>query len=141
MVYADTSVIVALLTREPATDNVTAWFSAFSGTLAASDWLLSEFASAISIKVRTGQIDETTARAVREEFHLLASDGLRLTPVSRNIFHSAARLAEVHEHGLRAGDALHLAAALEIGAASIATLDVRMMLNARRLGLTPVEFS
>jgi predicted nucleic acid-binding protein len=44
-------------------------------------------------------------------------------------------------HGLRAGDALHLAAALEMGAQTIATLDAVMTVNAKRLKIKVVAFS
>ena len=42
-------------------------------------------------------------------------------------------MAAQHVHGLRAGDALHLAIAQEIGAQSLATLDGVMAGNAQRL--------
>lgn len=46
MVYVDTSVIVALLTVEPKTHEVTTWFSGLHGTPVCADWLLTEFHSA-----------------------------------------------------------------------------------------------
>ena len=50
MVYVDTSVIVALLTVEPSTEAVTAWFSELEEPLVSSDWLVTEFSSALSIE-------------------------------------------------------------------------------------------
>jgi len=141
MVYVDTSVIVPLLTLEPSSENVTAWFANLQEMPVSSDWLLTEFASAISIKVRTGQLSGVTAKAVHKEFQLLASNGLRLVPVSRSAFKAAADLAHAHIHGLRAGDALHLAVAQETGAKTIATLDGMMAKNAKRLKITPVKFA
>ena len=64
---------------------------------------------------------------------MLTESGLRILPISRAAFQKAAELAMQHKHGLRAGDALHLAVALEIGAKSIATLDSVMAANAERL--------
>ena len=140
MVYVDTSVIVSLLTEEPTTESVTAWFANLQDMPVSSDWLLTEFSSAISIKIRTGQLSGIAAKAVHKEFQLLALSGLRMAPVSRSAFKAAADMAQVHRYGLRSGDALHLAVAQEIGAKTIATLDGTMSKNARRLKMAPVEF-
>ncbi|MEQ1743508.1 MAG: type II toxin-antitoxin system VapC family toxin, partial [Candidatus Nitrotoga sp.] len=116
MIYVDTSVIVPLLTVEPKTQCVTAWYAGLRGTPVSSDWLLTEFSSAISIKLRTGQINEATAKRVRKEFELLVNGGLRIVPVSRDAFTQAAVMVRRHDSGLRSGDSLHLAVALELGA-------------------------
>ena len=42
--------------------------------------------------------------------------------------------------GLRAGDSLHLAVALEIGASCVATADATLEANARVNGLVTVRF-
>ena len=141
MVYIDTSVVVALLTQEPAAERAAAWFETLEDTPVCADWLLTEFSSAISIKRRTGQITEIAAKAARKEFQLLVGNGVRLAPVSRAVFKAAADMAEAHGHGLRAGDALHLAVAREIGADILATLDATMALNAKRIKLGLVRFS
>lgn len=141
MVYIDTSVIVPLLTLEPSSETITAWFASLQELPVSSDWLLTEFASAISIKLRTGQLSGAAAKAVHNEFQLLASSGLRLGPVSRTAFKAAAGMAQAHLHGLRSGDALHLAVAQEMGATSIATLDDMMAKNAKRLKISPVKFA
>lgn len=140
MIYVDTSVIVPLLTTEPKTEAVTAWFSKLHDTLTCSDWLLTEFSSAISIKLRTGSINEANAKRVRKEFELLADGGLRIVPVGRDAFRHAAKMAQQHEHGLRSGDSLHLAVALELGASHMATLDGTLAANAKRNGMKLIEF-
>ena len=140
MIYVDTSVIVALLTVEPGTQAVTTWYAGLRDTPACSDWLLTEFSSALSIKLRTGQINETNAKRVRKEFELLAEGGLRIAPVSRDAFGRAAEMVRLHDHGLRAGDSLHLAVALELGASHMATLDGTLAANAKRLGMKLVKF-
>ncbi len=140
MVYVDTSVIVALLTVEPKTQSVTAWYAELGDTPTCSDWLLTEFSSALSIKLRTGQITEATAKRVRKEFALLTDGGLRIVPVSRAAFAHAAEMVKLHDRGLRAGDALHLAVALELGASHMATLDVTLATNAKRNGMELIEF-
>jgi len=140
MIYVDTSVIVALLTVEPKTQDVTAWYAGLRDTPCCSDWLLTEFSSALSIKLRTGQINEANAKRVRKEFALMADGGLRIVPVSRGAFKHAAEMVKLHDYGLRAGDSLHLAVALELGASHIATLDGPLAANAKRNGLKSIEF-
>lgn len=140
MIYVDTSVIVALLTVEPETLDVTAWYAGLRDTPTCSDWLLTEFCSAISIKQRTGQINKANAKRVRKEFGLLAEGGLRIVPVSRGAFSLAAEMVRQHDHGLRAGDSLHLAVALELGASHMATLDGTLAANTRRHGMELTEF-
>ena len=140
MLYVDASVVVALLTVEPSTEAVTAWCSELEEPLVSSDWLAAEFSSALSIKVRTGQLTESTARVVHREFQALISGGLRLVPVSRMAFKEAAEMAQSYKHGLRSGDSLHLAVAREIGVQTIATLDRVMIKNAKRLEMATVRF-
>lgn len=140
MVYVDTSAIVALLTVEPKTQDVTAWYAGLQEMPYCADWLLTEFSSAISIKVRTRQLTEPQAKLVRKEFNLLAAGGLRLIPVSRTAFKQAADMVKPHRFGLRAGDSLHLAVALELGAQYIATLDGTLAKNAERKGLKRIVF-
>jgi len=140
MIYVDTSVIVALLTVEPKTPDVAAWYARLRDAPISSDWLLTEFSSAISIKRRTGQLSEANAKRVRKEFDLLAAGGLRLAPVSRSAYSQAAKMVKPHQHGLRAGDSLHLAVALELGASHMATLDGMLAENAKRQGLALIGF-
>ena len=135
MVYVDTSVIVALLTVEPKTQDVTAWFAGLRDAPTCSDWLLTEFHSAISIKLRTRQISAANAKRVRKAFELLVDGGLRMVPVSRAAFSQAAIMTRQHAHGLRAGDSLHLAVALELGASHMASLDETLAANAQRNGM------
>ncbi len=140
MVYVDTSVVVALLTVEPLTEAVTAWFSELEEPLVGFDWLVTEFSSALSIKVRTGQVTESTAKAVHRELQALIYGGIRLVPVSRVAFKEVAEMVRSYKHGLRSGDSLHLAVACEIGAQMIATLDKVMIRNAERQEMATVRF-
>ncbi len=140
MIYVDTSVIVPLLTTEPKTGAVTVWFAGLRDAPTCSDWLLTEFSSALSIKLRTGQITEANAKRVRKEFELLADGGLRIVPVSRDAFRQAANMAQQHGHGLRSGDSLHLAVALELEASHMSTLDGTLAANAKRNGMKLIGF-
>ncbi|OQX12404.1 MAG: VapC toxin family PIN domain ribonuclease [Desulfobulbaceae bacterium A2] len=140
MVYVDTSVVVALLTVEPRTPEIVTWYGELRDTPITSDWLLTEFSSALSIKLRTGQINEGQASLVRKEFELLAGGGLHIVSVSRDAFRQAAEMVMGHDHGLRAGDSLHLAVALELQASHMATLDETLAKNVKRLGIGLVKF-
>ena len=140
MIYVDTSVIVPLLITEPKTQVISSWFANLRETPASADWLLTEFSSALSIKLRTGSITDTHAKQVRKEFALLVEGGVRIYPVSRDAFRHAAKLAQQHEYGLRSGDSLHLAVALELGVSHMATLDAMLAANSQRNGISLIEF-
>jgi predicted nucleic acid-binding protein len=139
MIYLDTSIVVPMFVNEPSSDAVDAWLEACADTLVSSDWLITEFASAVSIKERNGELSNTKAIEVRQGFESFCA-GLRLVPVSRAAFHDAARLAAQQEGGLRVGDALHLAVAREVGATSLATLDNKLADNAKQLALDVETF-
>jgi len=109
--------------------------------LLSSDWIVTEFASALSLKERSGMLGAKDARAAWRGFEAFCESGLRLIAVSRQAFKEGARLARQQSHGLRAGDALHLAVALEVGAKAMATLDATLVANARRLKMRTVKFS
>lgn len=140
MVYLDTSAAVPLFVAEPASDLIDRWLDACDVPLVSSDWIITEFASALSIKERSGTLAAGAAKAAWRNFGIFCQSGLRLAPASRNTFAVAAKLARDPAHALRAGDALHLAAALEMGAKTIATLDTTTSGNARRLKMKTVVF-
>jgi uncharacterized protein with PIN domain len=57
MLYLDTSLLVAALTNETEARRMQSWLGQQDvDELAISDWVATEFSSAISIKLRTGQI-------------------------------------------------------------------------------------
>lgn len=141
MIYLDTSAAVPLFVPEPASAAVDAWYEGCTEPLVSSDWIVTEFASALAMKERAGALAAKDARDAWREFEAFCDAGLRLMPLSREAYREAAALARQHGHGLRAGDALHLAAALEAGAKDLATLDVNQADNARRLKLRTVGFS
>ena len=141
MVYLDTSVAVPLFVAEPSSDQVDRWISACEIPVVSSDWIVTEFASALSIKVRAGSHNAKDANAAWRSFETFCQSGLRLAPVSRQAFAAAAKMVREPTRGLRSGDALHLAVALEIGAKTIATLDTTMAGNAKRMKMNTVAFS
>ena len=135
MVYLDTSVLVALHLNEPRSAELARWYGACTDKLVSAMWCVTEFASALGIKQRTGQITKADGQAAWQRFERLCANDLQLLPVEPAIFHRAAVLTLSAAAGLRAGDALHLAAALDAKAKSIATLDGVLAKNAKRMKL------
>ena len=140
MLYVDTSVLVALHTHEARSAEVSRWFAACTVELVSAAWCVSEFASALGIKRRSGQIGEAGAQTAWRQFERMCAGDLYLLPVEPAAFHRAAILSLDVASGLRAGDSLHLAVALDAKAKGIATLDEVMATNAKRLKFRRIAF-
>lgn len=138
MQYLDTSIIVALLTREPSAGRVSDWLRQQApGSLHVSGWTVTEFSSALSLKLRTAQIDIAQKRTALAAFNRLVSRSLVLLPATLSDFHAAARLCDRSELGLRAGDSLHIAIGVSHGL-PIVTLD-KVMAAACEVIAHPVQ--
>lgn len=135
MIYLDTSAAVPLFVPEPVSPAIEVWFESCAEPLVSSDWILTEFFSAVSIKVRKGEIGAGQARAAWKDFDAFCESGPRSLPASRKALAEAAGLARTAASGLRSGDALHLAMALEAGASGIATADETLARKAKARGL------
>lgn len=124
--YLDTSLLVAALTPESKTAGVQRWLHEQSTTaLAVSDWTITEFSAALSLKLRERQISADNRADVLAAFARWVEESFTLLPLSSLQFRTAARFADQYALGLRAGDALHLAVCADQGA-TLCTLDRRL---------------
>jgi len=139
-IYLDTSAAVPLFVPEPASDVITAWLESSTDTLISADWIVTEFASALAIKIRRGELAQKHAKTAWEDFELFSQSGLRLVPVTRAAFTRAARLIRQVRSTLRAGDALHLAMAVETGSTGIVTADGNLEQGALAQGIAVRRF-
>jgi predicted nucleic acid-binding protein len=135
MHYLDTSLLVSALAREPDSVRVRAWLDEHAAEeLAISEWVATEFSAALSIKLRTGQIDYARRAAAVAAFTNVIFRSCTMLPVTTQDFRAAGIYASHHKLALRAGDALHLAVCAENGA-TLCTLDRRLAAAGTALGV------
>lgn len=140
MFYLDTSVLVASITQEPGSDGLREWLgSQEPGNLSISDWVVAEFSSALSLKLRTGQIDLKQRATALTSFSAVSMRSMIILPINAQHFRSAARFADNYESGVRAGDALHLALATHSGA-TLCTRDRKLAEAGPMLGVNTKLF-
>lgn len=137
MLYLDASLLTALVSSEARSERSRLWLNEQEDNLLGSEWGLTEVASALSIKQRTGTITAPDrARADR----LLDELVERVVPVSTVTpadFSAAARMCAKPFPPLRAADALHLAIAVRHDA-TLHTLDEGQAAAGRAHGIDAV---
>ena len=138
MIYIDTSVFVALCTKEQKSDDAAKWYTNSSAKMISSTWAFTEFSSALSLKVRTSQITEKQSREAWKKFDALCQNDIELLPIESKAYYSAGILVVDSKSNLRAGDALHLAVAKQLKSKSLATLDKVLAKNAGILKIQTV---
>ncbi len=135
MIYCDTSLIVAGLSNEPMALAVQTWLADQSAdTLCISPWVVTEFSSAVSLKLRRGDIDPAAKARMLSNWQAIQHEHLVTVLVPDQAFALAARFCDRDDLGLRAGDALHLASA-SIGGHRLATLDQLLAAAALAVGV------
>jgi uncharacterized protein len=136
MRYLDTSILVAALTREPRTEDMQTWLaSQAADALCISEWVITEFSSALSMKVRLDLLTPNERANVLTAFAALREASLTTLPVATMDYRISAHYADHHASGLRAGDALHLAIAYNHGL-ELCSLDKTLVGAAEPLGVS-----
>ena len=132
-VYLDASALVKLFVPEPESDDLNGALAGLTDVIV-SDLTLTEVASALGRRVREQRLTRDSAqRLYREATKLHASaHHAELTPP---IHRRAERLMLALATPLRALDALHLATALDVEAATVVTFDPRLRDAAGSQGL------
>jgi predicted nucleic acid-binding protein len=116
MFYLDTSFVVTAIVEEAASETAWAWLeNNRRSELVVSDWVVTEFSSALSIKVRMGRLTAGDRSLAVRMFSRMRVASLDSIPVESRHFITAANLCADPSTGLRAGDALHLAVAADVG--------------------------
>ncbi len=135
MLYLDTSVLVSAMTSETASPRIQHWLkNQEAGSLQISYWTTTEFSSALSLKIRTSQINLAQRAEALSAFADLKRRSLDIVRVARRHFDLAARLADDASLGLRASDALHLAISMDLNS-TLCTLDQKLANAASAAGV------
>jgi uncharacterized protein len=134
MLYLDTSVLVPLFLPEPESDRMQRWIERQAvELLCISEWTLTEFASALGLKVRTKHLQADQARNAQKLFERLAAQSFHVHVPTRADYVQATVFLGEHALGLRAGDALHLAIAYNEAAEAMYSLDRLFVAAGRKL--------
>lgn len=129
--YVDTSVLLKLIIDEDGSDRAALIWSA-ADAVASVSLIVVEARAAIAAAGRGRRLTGTQQRAAVAEVETLLR-ALHLIPVTDRLVWAAAELADAD--GLRGYDAVHLAAALEIGATVLSSADTALCAAADRHGL------
>ena len=139
MLYVDSSILVGLCTKETKSPSINKWYeNSRDLQLISSTWMFTEFASALSIKERTGQITPKESKNAWKIFEAICNNDIELMPIDNKVFYSAGLLVLDSSSKLHSGDALHLAAAKFFKAKAIITLDKVLEKNASRLKIKTI---
>ena len=136
MLYFDTSFLVPLILPEATSEKIANFVAGLAAEqLAISHWTRVEFSSLLAREVRMGGLDGQAARDADSRFETVATESFAIWLPNADDFTLAKRLLGIHETGLRAGDALHLAIAGNHGAKTFYTLDKSLLKAGKLLGV------
>ena len=136
MHYLDTCFITPMLLNEATSESVERYVvRAAAGSLCISQWTRVEFASVVAREVRMKKMKASQGTSVLAEFDKLVQESLIvLVPVAED-YNLARDYLGKFSTGLRGGDALHLAIAVNHGVSKILTLDAGLLSAGKQLKL------
>jgi uncharacterized protein len=135
MFYLDTSVVVAAFTQEAMTEKSRQWIERTPvDDIFISSWVETEFAGAISFKLRTKQLQLEERASILSNWRTFVTQTAATIAISSEDFAAAENFAGQHKLALRAADALHLAVAQNAGC-TLVTLDKQMARAAIEVGV------
>lgn len=138
MIYLDASVVFSLYFRDSNTAEAMRLVGAGTQTLLVSAFCEMEIINAFGLRVFRSEMSERNMRtAVKDLESDLRSGFLQWKPIPPAAFTRAKALAQkiTPTVGVRAADLLHIAAAFELGAKLIYTLDQKQHRAAQAAGL------
>tara|TARA_R110002094_G_scaffold73781_1_gene81579 strand:- start:199 stop:624 length:426 start_codon:yes stop_codon:yes gene_type:complete len=135
--YLDTSVAIAIYTREPDSEKLEAILTKSDGFIS-SELLIGEMSRALLAKEKSGVITPEIRQAVLTKFEGHLADGIvQLVALNGLIVREAVEVMyQVYPQVLlRTLDAIHLATYLSVDSGPLFTRDKRMLAAAKILGL------
>lgn len=134
MFYLDTSVFVTAMTPESGRRRVRTWLLEHQADSFISGWVITEFASALSLKNRHARLSGDDQLLALAQFDRYVDEAAEVLAIGIADFRLAATFCADPDTGLRAGDALHLAVCAAHGL-TIVTRDRSMASAATGLGM------
>jgi uncharacterized protein len=133
--YLDSSILVSLIVRDKHSDVARSWFNQSDAPVQISHFAKVEFASAVSLQMRRGDISLAQAQRYLHIFdNWLLANASAFNIMSED-FREAEKFVRRFELKLRGPDALHIATCARLKAHLI-TFDQTQAAAARTLGLT-----
>lgn len=134
MIYLDTSVLVAYYVPEPLSALAQQRLMAASAVIV-SELAQTEMVSALSLRLRIGNLSRTAVQQVTTHFASHLTQGLYVPlHLSSAVYRQAQAYITRYDLALKAPDALHLAAAA-LAQAPLVTADRQLAHNAQALGI------
>ena len=137
-VYLDNSVVVPLLLPDALAGRAEAFLLSAPVGLIVSDFVSAEFASVVGIRIRTGKLTLTNARAALVNFDLWCGQRTLAAETTTTDVRAAESMLRRLDLTLRAPDAINLAIAQRLSAA-VATFDEKMAASADKLGISVLQ--
>lgn len=133
--YVDTCILMSLFFHDPGTQAALAWVEEVDAEpLVITSWTRVEFASAAGIMARRRDISADLHAQGLARCDRFLKARLAIEAVTTADFDRARAWVADFGSGLRAGDAVHVASCMRLGA-SLCTADVILAATADRLGM------